>query len=217
MRVRANTGAVLSAAVPVAALALMLTATTASAQGTVRKTDDVLGSVAGLARNLELADVPSPIDISADRLEFDYDEGLLRYQGNVTVAHAGITIRSSSLDVSFEPDGKRRLKRITARGSVEVLRGKETASGELAEYDPTAATIVLSQQARLGSGPNSLAGERVVVYLDEGRAVVQGRDPGAPAPESTGEPTPDGKAAPGRVRVILMPDSLDGKKPDAAP
>jgi len=207
----------ISDALPAVAVALVMAAGAATAQDTVRQPDDVLRSVAGLARNLELADVPSPIDISADRLEFDYDNGLLRYQGNVSVAHAGITIRSSSLDVSFEPDGKRRLKRITARGSVEVVRGKETASGELAEYDPTAATIVLSQGARLGSGPNSLAGERVVVYLDEGRAVVQGRDPDAPTPASTAKPAEAGEPAPGRVRVILMPDSLDGKKKDGAP
>lgn len=190
-----------------AALLACLASTPSPAAETVRKTDDMLSSVAGIAKNLELADVPSPIEIAADRLEFDYERGLLRYEGNVSVNHAGVRIRASSLDLSFKPEGKRSLRKITARGSVEVTRGDETAHGELAEYDPSAGTIVLSQNARLGSGPNSLSGDKVVVYLDEGRATVTG---GAKPAASDQEGTP-AEGAPGRVRVVIMPDALPGK------
>jgi lipopolysaccharide export system protein LptA len=193
-----------------------LVASTAQAEDTARKTNDVLGSVAGIARNLELADVPSPIDITSDRLEFHYGQGLLRYEGNVVVEHAGAKIRARSLDVSFEPEGKRALRKITARGGVEVTRGDESARGELAEYDPNAATIVISQNARLGSGPNSLAGEKVVIYLNEKRATVQGGNaPAAVAGSGTdaggasaASPAP---AANGRIKAVFMPESLDKK------
>ncbi|MBI5506584.1 MAG: hypothetical protein HY899_17470 [Deltaproteobacteria bacterium] len=186
-------------------------ATRAAAEETVKKTEDVLSSVAGIARNLELADVPSPIDVTADRLEFDYNKGVLRYSGNVRIEHAGATIRAQQIEISFETEGKRALQKIIARGGVEVLRGKETARGEVAEYDPRAATIVLSQNARLGSGPNSLSGERVVVYLQEGRATVQG-GPAAAAAEGSGAARGSaGAAPPGRVRVVIMPDSIKSK------
>ena len=192
------------------ALLLALSAP-ALAEDTARKTDDVLGSVAGIAQNLEMANVPSPIDITADRLEFQYGQGMLRYVGNVTVDHAGAKIRCQSLDVSFEPEGERKLKKITARGSVEVTHRDESARGELAEYDPVAGTIVLSQNARLGSGPNSLAGEKVVVYLNEKRAVVMG---GGSAPAAPGEPA----AAPGgRIKAVFMPGSIDKKTDKPAP
>lgn len=192
-------------------LAAVLLAGTAGAADTARKTNDVLNSVAGIARNLELTDVPSPINISADRLEFSYGKGLLRYEGNVRVEHAGATIHARSLEVAFEPEGQRSLKKITARGDVEVLNGDESARGELAEYDPAAATIVLSSNARLGSGPNSLSGERVVVYLNEERAVVLGSGAG-PAPEG-GEPKGDAPAGggSGRIKAVFMPDSLKDK------
>lgn len=196
------------------ALAAPGLAAPAGAEDTARKTNDVLGSVAGIAQNLELADVPSPIDITADRLEFQYGQGMLRYAGNVTVEHAGAKIRAQTLDVSFEPEGDRKLKRITARGGVEVTHRDESARGELAEYDPVAGTIVLSQNARLGSGPNSLAGEKVVVYLNEQRAVVLGGGGGAPA--APGEPA----AAPGgRIKAVFMPGSVGAKAPakDPAP
>ena len=198
---------------------LLVSATPTLAEDTARKTNDVLSSVAGIAQNLELADVPSPINITADRLEFLYGQGVLRYQGGVTVDHAGAKIRAQSLEVSFEPEGKRSLKKITAKGGVEVTRGDESARGELAEYDPVAGTIVLSQNARLGSGPNSVAGEKVVVYLNERRAVVQG---GA-SPSSTAATAATGTnadAAPaagapagGRIKAVFMPDALDKKDP----
>lgn len=191
-----------------AALALAATGP-AGAEDTARKTNDVLSSVAGIASNLELADVPSPIDISANRLEFQYGAGVLRYEGNVVVDHAGAKIRARSLEVSFEPEGKRSLKKITARGGVEVTRGEESARGELAEYEPATSTIVLSQNARLGSGPNSVAGEKVVVYLNERRAVVLGGGaPAAPGAEQAGQPAGGGS---GRIRAVFMPDSV-GKK-----
>lgn len=179
---------------------------------TARKTNEVLSSVAGIARNLELADVPSPINIRADRMEFRYGQGVLRYDGNVSVDHAGASVQAKSLEISFEPEGRRSLKKITAFGDVEVIRGDDTVRAQLAEYDPVAGTIVLSQGARLGSGPNSLSGEKVVVYLSQRRAVVLGI---APAPkDESGKPTGAAPTGSGRIKAVFMPDSLDSKKPD---
>lgn len=202
---------------PAAAVALALAAAAAPARpaladDTARKTNEMLGSVAGIAQNLEMANVPSPIDITADRLEFQYGQGTLRYVGNVTVDHAGAKIRCQTLDVAFEPEGQRKLKKITAKGSVEVTHRDESARGELAEYDPAAGTIVLSQNARLGSGPNSLAGEKVVVYLNEKRAVVMGG--GGAAPAVSGAPADTAAAPNGRIKAVFMPGSLDHKGSD---
>jgi lipopolysaccharide export system protein LptA len=190
--------------------ALALCAAVAHSEDTARKTNEVLSSVADVAKNLELADVPSPIDITADRLEFDYGKGLLKYEGNVRVDHAGAKIKARSLEVSFEPEGKRSLRKITARGGVEVTHGDESASGELAEYDPTAATILLSQNAKLGSGNNSAAGEKVLVYLNEKRATVLSGAASAPAGDKPGD-APAAASGSGRVRVKLYPGAIDLK------
>jgi lipopolysaccharide export system protein LptA len=90
------------------------------------------------------------------------------------------------------------------------VNGNETAQGGRAEYDPATATIVLSQKARLGSGPNSLSGEKVVVYLNERRAVVLGSDTGSAV---AGTPATPGAASTGsgRIKAVFMPDSLKKK------
>lgn len=203
-------------------LPLLLGPAPAQAGDTARATDDVLGSVARVASGLEVANVPSPIEVHADRMEFQYGRGVLRYDGNVTVDHAGARIRARSLEVSFDTEGERRLRKVTALGAVEVTRRDESATGEKAEYDPAAATIVLTESARLGSGPNSLAGERVVVYLNEKRAVVQGSaaangqtqaastEPGKPANGGAAQqPAATGN---GRIRAVFVPGSI-GKDP----
>jgi len=189
---------------------LVAAASRAAAEDTARKTNDVLSSVAGIAQNLELADVPSPINITADRLEFLYGQGVLKYEGNVMVDHAGAKIRARSLEVSFEPEGRRSLKRITARGGVEVTRGDDSARGELAEYDPAQGTIVLSHDARLGSGPNSVAGEKVVVYLNEKRAVVMGGGAAPSTAAAATETAPAGGGG-GRIKAVFMPESIEKK------
>ena len=63
--------------------------------------------------------------------------------------------------------------------------GERHASGERAVFDDAARTVTLSGRARLRDGTNEVAGERVVVYLDEQRSVVDG--------------------GPGRVSAILNP------------
>ena len=87
-------------------------------------------------------------------------------------------MNADELKISFEPKNPREVQRIEARGGVKVRHETETATGRLAVYDPQRATITLTGDARLGSGPNTVQGEKVVVFLDEGRAVVEGGDSG---------------------------------------
>ncbi len=195
--------AVATALVVVAVCAGTLEADTEATPGA----EDVFASVASVARNLRLVDVPDTIEVRADNMVFDYDSGRLDYRGHVRVDHAGASIETDQLTITFTPGPRRALQKIIARGNVRVERGEETAFGELAVYDPHQATIELSTNARLGSGPNLLTGDRVVVYLNEGRATVHG---GANE-EGTGE----GAAGEGedgqkdsRVRVVIMPDTL---------
>ena len=76
-------------------------------------------------------------------------------------------------------------------GDVQITKGQRRASGGRAVFDNSARTVTLSEQAKLQDGPNEIAGEKVVVYLDEERSVVEGgRD---------------------RVRAVLYPPSQGGE------
>jgi lipopolysaccharide export system protein LptA len=72
-------------------------------------------------------------------------------------------------------------KEVVAEGNVKIDSGDRHATGGRAVFDDAKRTVTLSEEARLSDGPNQVAGDRVVVYIDEQRSVVQG-GPNACAP-----------------------------------
>jgi lipopolysaccharide export system protein LptA len=156
---------------------------------------EAIGKIAQVTNDFTLTDVPANLEIEADRMAFDYDQGELRYDGNVKVRHGEVSMRSEKLLLTFNSGRTKSLKTIEASGNVEVQRGEERASGEHASYDPNRRIITLTGKASLGSGTNRIGGESVVVYLAERRAEVKGGGPAA------GEG--------GRVRAVIDPKSLD--------
>ncbi|RMD85305.1 MAG: hypothetical protein D6815_02175, partial [Candidatus Dadabacteria bacterium] len=162
----------------VTAAALALVPALAGAVGEVdirSQTGAVIARVAEAARGLRFGKhLPGDVEVTADEMTFDYKRGVLVYRGHVQVVHKDIHLRSDRINVRFEPGRTDTLRSITATGHVEVVRGRETARGERCVYDPKAATLTLTGNARLGSGRHWVEGQRVIVYLDEGRAVVEG-------------------------------------------
>lgn len=126
-----------------------------------------------------------PVRIDADSMEFDYKAMVLTYRGAVTVAQADLRLRSRSLRVTLDAERTGHAKEVVAEGDVQIDKGERHASGERAVFNDAARTVTLSGRARLRDGLNEVAGERVVVYLDEQRSVVEG--------------------GPGRVTAILNP------------
>jgi len=177
---------------------------------------DVISEVAAATRQLHLASVPAELLVESDTLVFDYERGELAYSGDVRVAQGGVHMRSENLTIAFEPQRTGSLRSIRASGNVLITHKNTKATGNLAIYDPTASTITLTGEARLGAGPNTLEGERVIVYLDEGRAIVEGgaadgaQSATAPAPEagSAGPSDAVEKKPSGRVRAVIDPGTL---------
>jgi lipopolysaccharide export system protein LptA len=133
-----------------------------------------IGRLAETVRDFRLTRAPADLQVEARTMEFDFKKGQLLYEGDVHVRHGEVKMDADRLQVTFVPKHPDKVEKIEASGRVRVLHQTETASGRLGIYDPGHATITLTGDARLGSGPNTVQGERVVVYLDEGRAVVEG-------------------------------------------
>jgi lipopolysaccharide export system protein LptA len=87
-----------------------------------------------------------------------------------------------------------RVQNIVAVGNVRIDQGTRWAVGGHAVFDQGQRTLVLTENPVLHDGPNVVAGDRVVVYLDENRSIVEG-----------------GRK---RVKAVLYPNS-DNNGPDA--
>lgn len=135
-----------------------------------------------------------PITITADRLEYDYRRNVVVYRGGVEVTQGGTRLRSDTVTVTLGPGtrlGSRPeppagstpapgeapttgVREIEATGRVRIEQGSRWATGGRAVYDQSRRTVVLLDDPVLHDGPNEVQGERVVVYLDEDRSVVEG-------------------------------------------
>lgn len=154
-----------------------------------------------LLSRLDLARSGAPVEVSADRLEFAYEERVLVYEGAVSVRQGDIELRADRLSITLEGDDDVRLRSVVAEGNVVLTQRQRRASGRRAVFDQRRQTVELSGGAVLQEGPNQVSGESIVVDLGLERSVVQGGKgrvqailyPPTPAPDAT----PAGDAAAG--------------------
>jgi lipopolysaccharide export system protein LptA len=158
----------------------------------------------------ELGRSKEPITVTADTLEYDYKANVVVYRGTVQATQGNVKLRSDTLTVTFtarpaagpagsdetapaplDPDARAaRVQEIVATGGVRIDQGTRWATGGKAVFDQAQRTLVLTDEPVLHDGPNEVVGDRVVVYLDEDRSVVEG-----------------GRK---RVKAVLYPDREDG-------
>ena len=177
-------------ALPVAALggpavaAVTAPPTAGAAKGARHGGDSLFGDFSLRSRR-------EPISVHSDKLEFSYRDRVLTYSGQVVVTQGDLTLKADLLKVTINDDTADRLQEITALGNVEIAQGVRSAAGGKAVFNQRQRTIELSEGAVLMEGPNKISGDRVIVYLDEERSVVEGGD--------------------GRVQALLYPGDDLGK------
>jgi len=115
-----------------------------------------------------------PVTIEAGELEFQYREGVLRYRGGVVLRQGDLTLQSREVTVTLEGPPPGEMREIVAKGGVHISKGPRWAKGDVAVFDQRQRTLELRGHAELADGPNRIAGEQVLVFLDEQRSVVHG-------------------------------------------
>jgi lipopolysaccharide export system protein LptA len=127
-----------------------------------------------------------PVTVTADKLEYDYKANVIVYRGDVVATQGDTKLRSDTLTVTLAaadksdgaPDapakGGQRLQEIVAVGNVRIDDGTRWATGGRAVFEQSNRTFVLTETPVLHDGSNEVAGDRVVVFLDENRSVVEG-------------------------------------------
>jgi lipopolysaccharide export system protein LptA len=174
----------------------MLAAFVAASAGAVAQEKKKDGFGLGIGA---LGDGKQPVTVTSDRLEFDYKKNVVVYSGSVAAEQGDLKIKSDELRITLEPTGEpkqkpegdapegaeardaegvdeesARVEEIVASGNVRIDQGGRWAVGGKAVFDQRARTFVLTDHPVLHEGPNEVAGDRVVVYLDEDRSVVEG-------------------------------------------
>ena len=150
-------------------------------------------SVPASGQALKGHNAKAPVDVAADRIEIQdrADRGM--FVGNVVVRQAGLTLSAARLTVAYsKAGGGLDIERLDASGGVRIVSASESASGDFAIYDLNRRLITLVGGVVLTQGGNQVRGGRLMIDLDSGRAVVDGRATG-------GSDTPGVENSGGRV------------------
>ncbi len=143
----------------IASLLLILAATTAPAAA-------ASGGWAPAPPPLTLA---AGLDATADRLEGELAGGKLSFTGHVEITSGAERLRAASVDLTLETP-RHTLRRVVAKGAVQLIYGPYTATAEAADFDAASGRSTLTGGAKVWGAGREVAGERI--DLDTRRRTV---------------------------------------------
>ena len=129
-------------------------------------------------------DSNAPVDVSAQRLEVQDRADRAVFVGAVHATQGNLSLDTQRLTVAYQNNqngaagGNVHINRLDAAGGVVVHSPSESAKGDFGIYDLDRKLITLIGNVQLLQGQNQLNGQRLVINLDSGRAVVDGGPPG---------------------------------------
>ena len=129
----------------------------------------------------ETASTKEPIHITSNQMTALDKEGKVIFTGNVKAQKGDLTIYADELIVFYEGAGKTTknrghdLKRLMAKGNVRIIKGAKSAKGDRAVYDKTREVIVLTGDAKVWEGKNSVSGAKITVFLNEDKSIVESK------------------------------------------
>lgn len=127
-----------------------------------------------------------PIEIVSDRLEAYNEKRMVVFSGNAVATQGGRTIRSDVLTLYYkeeknpspraagETEGPGELERVEAKGHVTISEGDRIVTGEEALFEQDAQKITMTGNAVMREGANIIRGDKIFVFLNENRGVVEG-------------------------------------------
>ena len=150
-----------------------------------------------------------PVRIEADRMESVEGAKAVLFSGNVEAQQGDLLLQAASMTVHYlAPAGdkgtavqeQRKIEKLLATGNVRVQDKEWTATGDTVEYYDQERKVVMRGTARVWQRNNLITGETIIIFLDEGRSIVE-RSPN------------DGE----RVKAFFYPEDAAVKPPAIEP
>lgn len=144
-----------------------------------------------------------PINIEADRMETNQEKNIVYFSGNVEARQNDYTILADRMTVYYSEEspkkesGVQAVQRILSEGNVRMKRQDWSASSDRMEYYEKERKVVLLGNTKVWQNNNMVTGDRVEIFLDEGRSVVEGD-----------------KENPQRVKAFFYPEASGTEKAD---
>jgi lipopolysaccharide export system protein LptA len=127
-----------------------------------------------------------PLEITSNKMEAFHEKNLVIFSGNACVTKGNTLLKADRIFLYYKKEADRKnkvgvvdiggsgeLDRVEAKGHVVLTQNNRTAFGEEAFYWKDSNKIILTGNALLKEGKNSIRGDRVIIFLNEDRGIVE--------------------------------------------
>jgi lipopolysaccharide export system protein LptA len=122
-------------------------------------------------------DRTQPVTVDADQMEAFRKESLVVFTGSVVARQNNSVQYADRMEVYLDEKGDRVL-RIVSTGNIRIItRDCRTATAKRVEYYDADQRVELLGNARVWEADNVVTGEKITLYLNQERSVVQGEGP----------------------------------------
>jgi len=119
-------------------------------------------------------DSSQPVKITSQQLEADDQTGIFIFKGDVQAQQGDVFIYAQIMTVSYVNGETRQIDTVIAEGDVRIVQLNRVATGGKAIFYHQEGRIILSEKPRVVQGDNTVEGERIIVYLNDNRSIVEG-------------------------------------------
>ncbi|MDH5298919.1 MAG: lipopolysaccharide transport periplasmic protein LptA [Desulfobulbaceae bacterium] len=141
-----------------------------------------------------------PIHIEADRMESFERKNEVLFTGRVEAKQGDIVMYADNMTVYYaQSDAKgkaaaaqsQRVEKLIAKGNVKIVSSAGwVATGKTVDYFATERKAILIGDAKVWQDNNMVTGDKIILYLDEGKSIVER------SPQQKGE----------RVKAFIYPE-----------
>ncbi|WP_171175539.1 LptA/OstA family protein [Ruegeria sp. HKCCD8929] len=139
-----------------------------------------LGPVVALAQETNVAfgsikaDPTLPVEVTADSLDVNQEDGSAEFKGNVLVGQGEMRLSAQRVLVIYNEENSG-IDRMEATGDVVLVNGPDAAQAQRADYTIESGVIVMTGDVLLTQGENALSSNKMTVNLITGTAQMVGR------------------------------------------
>ena len=119
-------------------------------------------------------DTTQPVEVTADNLAVNQNDGTAVFTGNVLIGQGEMRLSAPRVQVYYSESGKR-IERMKASGGVTIVSGEDAAEAANADYSIDSGLIQLQGDVLLVQGQSALTAERMNIDTKSGTAQMQGR------------------------------------------
>jgi lipopolysaccharide export system protein LptA len=134
-------------------------------------------------------DKNQPILIQSDRLDAYQEKRMVIFSGNAVATQGDKTIKSDRLLIYYKnnPGQTKKkdvkdmgnagdLEKLEAQGHVTITQTNRVVTGDNAIFYQDSQKIIMTGNAVMREGKNMVKGDKIVVFLNEDRGVVEGSE-----------------------------------------